>query len=136
MSRAASVASAIEIRLPLPENLANSRLHWAAKDKKRAQYELACTVAAALQIAPRPGEPWAHARITMRFRVHNLLDMDNLMARAKWPCDWLRKRGYIASDAPKHLEWSGLPTQVINRRDPGVTVTLEEVTTPVIPNPR
>ena len=52
------------------------------------------------------------------------MDTDNLMARLKWPVDWIVKAGYLADDGPKVLEWE-MPQQVIDRRNMRVEIELE-----------
>jgi hypothetical protein len=54
------------------------------------------------------------------------MDLDNLMARCKWPVDWLVIRSVIAGDSPKELEWE-LPRQLIDRKDQRIEIELEEI---------
>ena len=108
--------------LPLPPNLANGRMHWAAKNRKRRVYMLTCR---AWKIPRRPVEPLTRARIRATLFVFNRMDRDNLTARLKWPVDFLVQRGYILDDSEDVLEWAGLPSQQIDRRHQRVEIELE-----------
>ena len=52
------------------------------------------------------------------------MDGDGLVSRAKWPVDWLVKRGYLVDDSPIYLEWV-MPTQEIDRKNRRIEITLE-----------
>lgn len=108
--------------LPLPDNLANSRMHWRKKGSTKELYFLQCTAA---DNPKRPRTPPAKVRITATVYTWNPMDADNLMARMKWPLDWMKKRGWITDDGPKHLEWAGIPAQAIDRKNMRIEITLE-----------
>lgn len=110
----------------MPTNIANGRMHWRVKhNAKVAYWETLDLLLAAKQIAPPPKHPLGHPRIAAVMTLGNRMDADNAMARLKWPCDWLQSRGYIAND--KHLEWAGLPTQIVTRKQPAsITLTFSD----------
>ena len=109
------------IVLPLPLNRANTSLHWRAEKRKRDAYMLRCTV-----MAPeRPPKPSSGVRLTATLYLHQRMDADNLMARMKWPLDWLVERGWITDDNPEVIEWTEPPIQVIDRKNPRVVIELE-----------
>ena len=111
----------VRFTLPLPPNIANARLHWRAKDRKRVEYLLLCT---AMADVPRPTEPLCEARIRATLYVWSLMDTDNLVARMKWPVDWLVDRGYLVDDHPTVLHWD-MPQQMIDRKHQRVEIELE-----------
>mgnify|MGYP001617675201 CR=1 FL=1 len=44
------------------------------------------------------------------------MDDGNALHRCeKWPCDWLKTRGYIVDDRRSCLTWETLPAQVVKR---------------------
>jgi hypothetical protein len=43
------------------------------------------------------------------------MDDDNAAGRHKWAIDWLRTRGYLASDRRSGLRWERFPDQVVQR---------------------
>ena len=103
--------------------MANSRMHWRTKDNKRKGYELFCLVCGEISGSEQIPMPRAHISATLY--VWSLMDGDNLMARLKWPVDWLVKSGYIVDDGPKYLEWE-MPKQAIDRKNMRVEIELEE----------
>lgn len=114
--------------LPLPPNMANGRMHWRTKDRKRRAYFSECVVAdyeqhgVAALATPTPMEK---ARIEITMRVARIHDHDNAVSRCKWAIDYLVNSGYLTDDSPKHLEWVAMPTQVIDRKNQGLRITLE-----------
>ncbi len=112
----------MKLTLPLPPNLANARLHWRAKVRKKDAYYMRCLVAA----PKRPRLPYRRARIMVTLYTHQKMDADNLMARLKWPLDFLVKRGFIVDDSPDVLEW-GVPRQAIDRKNQRVKIELDPV---------
>lgn len=102
----------LRFSLPLPPNLANSRMHWAVKHLKRTAYFEACD---ALQLTgdvpPPPPTPIAKAVIQETLYVGSEMDDDNAAARTKWAVDWLKTRGYIADDKRANLLRKGYPDQ-------------------------
>jgi len=63
--------------------------------------------------------------LTATLYLHQRMDADNLMARMKWPLDWLVERGWITDDNPEVIEWTEPPIQVIDRKNPRVVIELE-----------
>ena len=119
----------IRMTLPLPPNVANQRKHWRAKLKQKNSYWNVCSTLRHARKVPKPPDGWPHerSRITVTLYVHNLMDHDNAMARLKWLLDWLVAWDYLADDNPRALEWSGMPSQEIDRRNPRVEIQIEEV---------
>lgn len=121
----------IRLTLPLPPNIANGRMHWRTKDRKRQAYMTHCyifgmdTRPAVLNAAGKPELPFPKALIAVKVYLVQKMDADNLMARLKWPIDWLVSDGWIADDGPDYLEWVGMPTQAIDRKAPRVEIELE-----------
>lgn len=114
-----NVGGAVLLTLPLPPNMANGRMHWRAKNRKRQEYLAMCD-------AWESGSPLrlTKARMTPRLYVWSKMDVDNAMARLKWPVDWLVRRGYLPDDNPDHLEWS-IPKQIIDRKRQRIEIILE-----------
>lgn len=110
----------MRLTLPLPPNIANSRMHWRTRNRKRNDYEDRCTIVAGWSKDP----PMNKARITVKLYTWSTMDTDNLMARLKWPVDWLVKAGYLVDDDPTHLEWI-MPTQKIDRKNRRVVINLD-----------
>lgn len=116
----------MKLVLPLPPNMANGRMHWRAKNKKREQYEERAWYwcADARQRPPRTPLPTATLRATLY--VHNIMDTDGAVARLKWPVDFLVKGGWLTDDNPKVLTWT-IPEQAIDRKNPRVEIELVAV---------
>lgn len=106
--------------LPLPPNMANARMHWAAKNRKRATYTLACTCAD----SRRPDEPIAPARVRATLYLWNKMDEDNLTARLKWVIDWLVEREILLDDHPDCMTLEDV-SQEIDRKHQRVEITVE-----------
>lgn len=115
-------------RLPLPLNLANSRMHWAAKHKAQKLWAERADLLVLGQINPKPPKaPWPKATIRAEMVVGNAMDEGNSLNRLKWVEDWLVRRKYILDDRAKCLKWEGLPVQRVSRKNaPSVTITLTE----------
>ena len=54
-------------------------------------------------------------------------DADNLMARLKWPLDYLTRAGFIADDSPAVLDWVGMPEQFVDRKNQRIEIELREI---------
>jgi hypothetical protein len=115
---------ALTLSLPMPLNIANARLHWRVKQNaKVAYFDTLDTMQAAKLLPAPPKTPLAAPRIAVVMTLGNRMDLDNAMARLKWPLDFLQSRGYIVND--KDLQWEGMPTQRVTRSSPSViTLTL------------
>lgn len=108
----------VRLTLPMPPNVANGRMHWRTKHRTKLAYWDACDMRVVLRVNPKaPAAPLDPAHIDARFFVHQTMDADNLMARAKIALDWLVSRGYIHDDAPQHLKWAGIPEQEVDRKN-------------------
>lgn len=118
------MSAPLVLTLPLPPNMANSRWHWRVKENKRQAYFETLDILVAMRRLPAaPPETPRRATIGAAMVVGGLHDADNALARLKWACDWLVRRGYLHDDNPKCLTWDGLPTQEVSRKKPA-TVTL------------
>jgi hypothetical protein len=116
----------VKLVLPLPLNLANSRMHWRVKQREKRDYwEKLDLLFYAKQLPPPPRKAPLKARIHATLYLHSPMDDGNAMNRMKWIEDWLKAWGYITDDSKKHLEWMGFPEQVIDRKNPRVEVELE-----------
>lgn len=104
--------------------MGNSRMHWRTKQAKRRAYQTTVMVEMA-NAGQLPKRALPKARITATLYVHQRMDADNLFARLKWPLDCLVRCGWLEDDGPDHLEWAAMPTQVVDRKNPRVEITLE-----------
>lgn len=130
----------LTLTLPVPPspNAVNTRNHMARHTSKRKYQKRAWSVAIRQQKPWR--DPPEHVTVHAHFRVHNLRDGDNLKASLKWTLDALRqaqtgkdwrngvysKCGYLVDDNPTHMTL-GRVTQEIDRKNKGVTLTIEYV---------
>lgn len=96
------------LALPLPTNLANSRMHWRTKDLARQEYFSQCDALASSGLLPLPETNYGIipnrveiSSVLYTARVH---DWDNLTSRQKWAIDWLNRNGYMVDDNPEHCE--------------------------------
>ena len=116
----------MKLVLPLPVNIANSRLHWAAKHKKKKAYWEHLDILVILnRLPPAPDTPYQSADLVFDWFVWNKLDPDNLGARKKWILDWLVTRGYLADDRESNVTLTDLP-QTIDRKCPRVLIEVLE----------
>lgn len=128
------------IRLDLPEppalnvmlDMAKERVRVGRKvlpivySRKKSAYE---TIAAseARKQAKRPRPIWRRWRVTaVHFRLHSRRDLVELLAGLKWPIDALVKDGWVEDDGPDHLLSVATPTQEVDRKNRGVTITITE----------
>jgi len=117
---------ALVFHLPMPPNLANSRMHWRTKHGQRQAYERFLTgLLRAQQLPAVPALPLERAVVYAALRLGAHMDDDNAVARCKWPLDWLVKAGYLADDRRKVLQWGAFPSQHVTRKlGPMLTLTL------------
>lgn len=110
----------------------NGRSHWAVKHKKKHALWAMYDVLVHGQVNPAPPKtPFSKATIEARCVVGAVNDLDNLLARLKPTVDWLVYAGYVVDDTPKHLEWVGMPTQRVSRKNtPEVEIVLTPVSLP------
>jgi len=113
--------------LPLPLNLANSRLHYMIKHRAKKRYwEALDMLQLTRQIPAPPSEPIQRATIGHLWVLHGvLMDEDNAYSRFKWIGDWLVTRGYLADDKPENVTLEK-PVQVVDRKHKRVEVTITE----------
>ncbi len=104
----------MKIVLPLPPNIANSRMHWRVKNRERRAYMDLCSVFADFD---EPDLVRKVTAITATIYHTHTMDQDNAMARLKWPVDWMVRNGFLVDDDPDHLVWTGVPTQVKCKKD-------------------
>ena len=114
-------ARVLKITLPLPPNMANSRTHWRKKNRQQRDYSLLCYVWS----SDRPAAPFSKATISAMVYTWSPMDMDNLMARLKWPVDFLVSAGWLVDDNPDVLTWV-MPRQAVDRKHRRVEITLTE----------
>jgi hypothetical protein len=119
----------LSLTLPLPANLANSRLHWRVKHAQRQTYFGDCQARLlAKQLPAPPAQPWPRVLVSAVLTLGARMDDDNAMARCKWALDWCKQAGYILDDRQTACWWSGLPVQRVSRTEPhSLTLTFELV---------
>jgi hypothetical protein len=104
----------------MPPTLSNSSKlrsrHWRALEREKKGYRQTLDYLQLLgELPPPPATPFARATLRSTMHLGAAMDEDNAVNRHKWPIDWLRTRGYIASDRRSGLRWEGFPEQVIKR---------------------
>jgi hypothetical protein len=113
----------------MPPNRGNFRGSWRKAYGEKKRYWAMLDDLALQRLIPRPPpEPYGPSTISAHFIVRGKYnDQDNIMARCKYPTDYLVTRGYLADDTPSFLHWSGLPTQSSTKGtglDPSLELTL------------
>lgn len=106
----------ITLTVPMPQNLANGRGHsrWIGASKKKYFAQLDHRQNCGLIPRP-PALPIERVVITSVLYLGMVMDQENATMRAyKFPCDWLRTRGYIVADDPAHCTMVQ-PTQCVRR---------------------
>lgn len=109
------MSEALELVLPMPPNLANSRMHWRVKHKAKLEYWALCAMWLRGPDSQKPRTPLPHATISSVMYLGAPMDMDNAMARHKWALDYLTEDGWIVDDRRKCLTWTRFPEQIIKR---------------------
>jgi hypothetical protein len=100
----------VSLTLPLPLNLANSRMHWAAKLKAMHAWKTKAIISEP-KLRGRH-TPMQRATLEAVFYVGRwVMDDDNVTARMKWIGDILKERGLIVDDKRPHLTLTGIPAQ-------------------------
>ena len=116
---------------PMPDRMlyANGRAHWAVKSKVKNALWATCDRLVLGEVLPDPPKaPWTKATVRSVMTVGAMHDDDNAMNRHKPILDWLVTRGYVVDDKRKHLQWEGLPTQRVSRKNaPSIELTLTRV---------
>lgn len=112
--------------VPMPPNIANARLHWRAKNRKRTEFFDRCDWLMAAKILPAPPEkPFRRVAVEAVLHLGAAMDHDNAFSRLKWPMDWLVRRGYLVDDRASNVRWDGMPQQVVKRnQDYRIELTL------------
>jgi hypothetical protein len=126
------LAGVIEITLPMPPNLTNTResRHWrAAEGRKKAYWKVLNGLYVSGALPRRPESPYERVRIASVMHLGAHMDDDNALARHKFLLDWLRHAKYIADDRKRNIEWAGLPEQVVKR---GVSYRIVLTITPLV----
>ncbi len=113
----ANPAASLTLTFPMPRNIGNgSHGHWRARHAQRVAYFRALDMLQLLgKIPAPPTSPHGRVRVDSIMHLANQMDVDNALRRHKWILDWLKTRGYIADDSPKHLEWVSFPEQRVKR---------------------
>lgn len=104
----------MKITLPLPPNMANSRMHWRVKHKAKKEYFGTCDLIAfanAKTVHPMP-EP---VKVRAVIYCGGRMDHDNAIARLKWPIDWMVENCILEGDKPSQLSWHWPIEQVVKR---------------------
>lgn len=107
----------MKITLPLPPNLANSRMHWRVKQKAKKAYWESCSIYSAISchIREAVADAWPKAKVRATIYCGGRMDHDNAIARLKWPIDWLVEARVLVGDKPSQLEWHWPIEQVVKR---------------------
>lgn len=133
--------TSLTVVLPLPPNMANSRMHWRVKERKRKDYFASCALRWYAQASGGPlsrsrarmsQEP-RKAHLAFEMIVGNEMDEDNALARCKWAVDFLVREGILYGDKPKDCAMS-IPKQIVKRTKDSytlrVTITYDDATDP------
>lgn len=100
----------LTLTLPLPVNLANSRMHWRTKSRAHQEWENHA-IATERQLRVRP-VPMQRATASAVLYVGRwVMDDDNATARVKWCLDLAKRQGLILDDKRPHLTLLGIPEQ-------------------------
>jgi hypothetical protein len=95
-------------------------------DQEKHEYGELCTVVSRQDGIFPPREPWLKWRLVeARFRLWGPRDPIELLAGLKWPVDWLVDSGFVIDDSARNLVGIPLPDQVVDRRNRGITITIE-----------
>jgi len=109
-------ARKFRFEFPLPMNRGQDTGNGKHRSQMKKKYykELDGLLLANLLPGP-PKLPLLRAFASASVFAHNKNDDDNVMARMKWPQDWLKSRGYISEDKRPYLTWVSIPEQTIDR---------------------
>lgn len=107
----------LTFEFPMPRNIGNGgHYHWRTRHNQKLAYIKALDALQAVgKLPPPPKERIQRARVDSVMHLASQMDHDNALRRHKWVLDWLKTRGYIADDSPKHLEWVSFPEQRVKR---------------------
>lgn len=118
------MSGALTLTLPLPPNMANARMHWAVKDRKRTAYFKACDNLQLVNLVPPPpARALAGVELGSTLYAWSVNDEDNALARIKWAADWAKTRGYIVDDRPPLCRFT-IPEQFVDRKNQRLVLTI------------
>jgi Holliday junction resolvase RusA-like endonuclease len=121
--QASNTEQALTLVLPLPLNLANSRMHHMVKHRKKVAYWEALDLRKSARMIPRPPLiPPSFAKVDIVLYVWAKCDKGNAYNRVKWVEDWLTSRGYISGDREDQIEL--VVTQKVDRKNQRMQVTI------------
>ena len=113
----------IRLTLPLPPNRANAREHWRVTWRRKRDYYDAASYFLAEQELELP-YGLERPTLTATLYVWAKMDPDNATARLKWPIDCLVMHGILVDDSEKHLDFTQIPKQVVDRKNRRVEIVL------------
>lgn len=109
----------LTLTLPMPDPLSNASgrsRHWRTVNRAKKAYWAMLDERQACGLIPAPpARPIARATLRSTMHLGGAMDEDGAVARHKWPIDWLRTRGYIATDRRSGLRWEAFPEQIVKR---------------------
>jgi hypothetical protein len=121
----------IRLTVPLPPNIANNPGRtWGGRHHKKKRYFAQLDERQNCGLIPAPPtSALVRVEISATMTLGSKMDAENAKYRAyKWPCDWLKTRGYIANDAPPNCVMRD-PEQIIKRDgNPRVEIELTPIT--------
>lgn len=113
----------LTLTIPMPPNNANPGSgsgHWSTLVRAKKRYfkmldeRQNCGL-----IPPPPSKPFERVTIAADMMLGRRMDDENAKYRCyKWPCDWLKTRGYIVDDKQPHCTMRN-PAQIIQRAKDG-----------------
>jgi hypothetical protein len=119
-----TLSAPLVFELPLPDNVANGRMHWRAKATRKNAYMAGLDMLMFGEVLPGPPLiPLVKPVAEIEMRTVRRMDHDNAHARLKWVLDWLQTRGYMAND--RDLKYH-LDNKTAPRKDVGITLVLRE----------
>lgn len=106
-------------------NRASGTGHWTTLHRQDERYREALDALARMGAFPAPPTmPYPRVRIRITLYTWAIMDTDNAVSRAKAAIDWIVRAGYVVDDTPAHLEWSGMPDQVVDRGCPRMVIRI------------
>ena len=94
-------------------------------NRRRKNYRLGAHIALVNQVGhPVLGYEAKRKTLTATLYVWGRMDPDNAVARLKWPIDCLVGHGLLRDDNGRWLDFTEIPKQVIDRKNPRVEIEL------------